>query len=41
MNDIGKAILNEKKLFADDTNLFIFDKDRKGLCLKATDYYFR
>jgi len=39
MNDIGKAIPNEKnKLFADDTNLFIFDKDSKGLCLKATDY---
>ena len=38
MNDIGKAIPNEKiKLFADDTNLFIFDKDSKGLCLKATD----
>ena len=39
MNDIGKAIRNEKiKLFADDTNLFIFDTDSNGLCLKATDY---
>ena len=29
----------KNKLFADDANLFnIFDKDSKGLCLKATDY---
>jgi len=39
MNDIGKAIPNEKiKLFADDKNVFIFDNDSKGLCLKETDY---
>ena len=30
MNDIDKAIPEEKiKLFADDTNLFLFDKDSK------------
>ena len=29
------------KLFADDTNLFLFDKDSKGLCLKATDYLYK
>jgi len=40
INDIGKAIPNEKKikLFADDTNLFILDADSNGLCLNATDY---
>ena len=38
MNDIAKAVPEEKlELFADDTNLFIFDKDSKSLCLKATD----
>jgi len=26
------------KLFTDDTNMFIFDIDSKGLCLKATGY---
>jgi len=38
MNDIAKALPGEKiKLFADDTNLFIFDKDSKLVCTKATD----
>lgn len=38
MNDIGTAVPDEKiKLFADDTNLFIYDKDSKALCLKVTD----
>ena len=38
MNDIDKAIPEEKvKLFADDTNLFLFDKDYKSLGLKATE----
>jgi len=37
MNDTDKAILEEKvKLFADDTNLFLFDKDSKSVSLKAT-----
>ena len=36
MNDIDKAIHEEKvKLFADDTNLFLFDKDSKSLSLKG------
>ena len=34
MNEIDKAIPEEKvKLFADDTNLFLFDKDSKSLSL--------
>ena len=38
INDIDKAIPEEKiKLFADDTNLFLFDKDSKSLSLKATE----
>jgi len=38
MNEIDKAIPEEKvKLFADDTNLFLFDKDSKSLSLKATE----
>ena len=38
MNDIAKALPGEKiKLFADDTNLFIFDKDSNLVCTKATD----
>ena len=38
MNDIDKVIPEEKvKLFADDINLFLFDKDSKSLNLKATE----
>ena len=38
MKYIDKAIPEEKiKLFADDTNLFLFDKDSKSLGLKATE----
>ena len=38
MNDIDKAIPEEKvKLFVDDTNLFLFDKDSKSLSVKATE----
>jgi len=38
MNDIANALPGVKiKLFADDTNLFIFDKDSKLVCTKATD----
>ena len=37
MKYIDKAIPEEKiKLFADDTNLFLFDKDSKSLSPKAT-----
>ena len=36
-NDVGKAIPEKKvKLFSDDTNLFLFDKDSKSLGLKTT-----
>ena len=38
MNDTDKAILEEKvKLFADDTNLFLVDKDSKSVSFKATE----
>jgi len=38
MNDIYKAIPDVTvKLFADDTNVFLFDKNRQSLCLRATE----
>jgi len=38
MNDIYKALPNENiKLFADDTNLFPFDKNGKSLYEKAAE----
>ena len=38
MNNIAKGLPGEKiKLFADHTNLFIFDKDSKLVCTKETD----